>query len=247
MKKYHSLFRAVFVEHFNERMIPYGVDLNMYLEKYHETIRLCTLINNYIKQGISFDDPNIVEMLKNQNIESISPSFPSSFAFQRLSAAYLLSMCNTIIATCSTIKSLSSFSSKDCSNMESISEAVTKAFMLYKETISIDLPESLTIIQFQQFHIEKKDLSKFIDVEHEENELKIIEKDLENVKFKSHVCYLCNEKPAISVVEPCYHTFLCLDCLKQAVSTNNIWKCFVCGKKIDQIVQIRPVKSISGT
>ena len=238
MKSYQALFRGVFAANFKEQMIPAGISLNEYVNTFQETLKECTLVLQLLKNGMKIKDNEVQNLLKSDNISAISQIFYSEYSFQRLCEDYLISMSNTIIATCSTIASFSSLTTKDFSQMKAIAEASSSAIELYISLNNVALPNTVELLKFKVFDIDK-DFSKYLNLEREERKLRLKEKELEEIKFKSHVCYLCDERPAISAILPCGHTFLCLECLEEAIKSNNVWKCFVCGNKIESVMRIR--------
>lgn len=234
---FKDLFRSIFTKFSDAKMLPEGESINAAVNKYQTQLKDCTKILLLFDQGYNIHSDEVTIIITLPHIKQISSRFPTEFSFRKLSTSYLLSKANSIIATCSVLYSLANKFNQNTRNLKDISDVISESIHYY-----VDLAHSSSksnIFEFKSFEIDD-DISNYLDFEKINNENHNISQKIEDTMFKSHVCCLCNEEPAISYVTPCNHAFLCLKCLTEAVASNNIWKCYVCGKKIDEVKKVSP-------
>lgn len=236
---YKEIFRSIFTKNTSAKMIPDNESLYSFIECYQLQLSDCTQILNFLNQGLDIDNDLIIAITSKPTMKLIMTKFPNIYSFKKITTNYLTSKANTIISYCSVMSSILSKIGQSRQDLEQTANAIQDSIISYMKLSHTNT--NITICKFQNYEIDP-DLSIYLDKEKLLENNQKISKEIEQKKFSSHVCCLCNEYPAISYVTPCNHSFLCMNCLQEAFSSNNIWKCYICGKKIEEVKKLSPSK-----
>lgn len=211
--------------------------MTKFVEGFESLVAKCITILEEISSGVRFSDIALQEKLADKEMKSMFGTLHSELAFRRLTSICLTESANTIVDTCSCLFAISRLYESSGIETRDIADRTVSTLRNYLDLTKVTT--KLEVSSFQEFDC-SSDFADFLEQKNKiRDEFTAMSERLDAMKFKSVMCYNCNEHPAISALAPCGHAFMCFQCLSEAMDSQLTRKCYICGKEIQRVLRLR--------